>query len=188
VAIPKSVLAAAVMATFLVPGCAAPNQATYSCTPEVGGEPYACVKEQHDLMVERNQLYAEAEAVYRKFFAEDDRILRAGGTDELTPLIAETTTGTFQVASIDFYRGVKASDTRIVGGETRMAYLRPAPKAQRPGTLVAMETCTDASSATRIMKGDPDQSAGYLAGPIQFARVGEQLKISGSGMDVVESC
>ena len=70
-------------------GCQAadtpPPQPTYTCTPEAGGEPFTCSQYQYDEMVGRDALYAEAEAVYRKFLAEDVRIMRAGRSDRADP-------------------------------------------------------------------------------------------------------
>ena len=52
---------------------------SYRCTPEAGGAEFDCTQHQYDEMVAKDKLYAEAEAVYRKFFVEDVRIFRKGG-------------------------------------------------------------------------------------------------------------
>ena len=79
-------LASSVVLACLLAGCQPPAPSptpvpSYRCTPEAGGAEFDCTQHQYDEMVAKDKLYAEAEAVYRKFLAEDVRILRAGGID-----------------------------------------------------------------------------------------------------------
>ncbi len=179
-AIPKSVLAAAVVATFVVPGCAAPNQATYSCTPEVGGEPYACVKEQYDLMVERNKLYAEAEAVYRKFLAEDERIYRSGGTDTPTAVLSETATGDYLAGQLANYQQVLRTQGTSIGGEFKIVWFKRVPDQVRAGSIVALKGCFDNRTVTMGAKGKQPRPGTVFEETGFFVRDGGSLKLTDS--------
>ena len=75
---------------------------TYACTPEAGGSPYPCNELQHKQQKDLDALYTEAEAVNTKLRAEMDRLYRAGGTAELTPVIEQTTTGEAQTTLMEW--------------------------------------------------------------------------------------
>jgi hypothetical protein len=178
VAIPKSVLVVVVLVLFLVPGCAAPAP-TYSCTPEVGGEPYTCVKEQYDLMQERNKLYAEAEAVYRKVVAEDERIHRAGGVTEATPVLLETTTGAYLASRMEGYRTFHENQAVAVGGgHNQLVWMKRVPDQVRDGSIVTMQFCFDASSITMTAPGYASEPGLAAAETAFFVRADDLLKIT----------
>jgi hypothetical protein len=178
VAIPKFVLVVAVVAVCLVPGCAAPNPATYSCTPEVGGEPYACVKEQYDLMVERNKLYAEAEAVYRKAWDEEDSILRKGGVIEPTPVLLETTTGSYLASRMEGYRLFRENQGSVSGGHLQIVWMKRIPDQVSDGSVVAMQSCIDATSVTVSAPGEAPESGSIGDEVAFFVREDNRLKIT----------
>jgi hypothetical protein len=186
VAIPKSVLVVVVLVLFLVPGCAAPAP-TYSCTPEVGGEPYTCVKEQYDLMQERNKLYAEAEAVYRKFLAEDERIYRAGGVNEATPVMRETLTGQALESALSDYRTLVSGRSTAVGGQFRVGYLHRVPDAVQGDSVVTWESCIDTTTVT--FKDSAHSSTGEFGlERAYFSKTDTGLKISQFMRRNAESC
>jgi hypothetical protein len=188
VAIPKFVLVVAVVAVCLVPGCAAPNPATYSCTPEVGGEPYACVKEQYDLMVERNKLYAEAEAVYRRFLAEDERLYRAGGIDTPTAVLLETTTGDFLKGQLGNYQQVRRTQGTSVGGEFKIVWFKRIPDQVRDGSIVALKGCFDNRTVMMGAKGKQPRPGTVFEETGFFVRDGELLKLTESTYKEVSTC
>ncbi len=75
-AVSTAVLALALALAGCQPATTTPAPVpSYRCTPEAGGAEFDCSQHQYDDMVAKDQLYAEAEAVYRKFFAEDVRII-----------------------------------------------------------------------------------------------------------------
>lgn len=161
---------------------------SYRCTPEAGGDEFDCSQAQHDEMVAKDKLYAEAEAVYRKFFAEEVRILRAGGTDTVTPMLKETTTGAFLEDVMDYYRSLKSDKATLVGGEVRLATLVRVPGVSKAGSVIAMRACSDASSARIVIDGKdsgPGRSGSDL---LYFIRVDGALKIEGADGKEVSSC
>lgn len=178
-------LAVTVTAACLLAGCqptAPPSPVpapSFRCTPEAGGPEFDCTPRQHDDMVAKDQLYAEAEAVYRRFFAEDVRILRAGGASVATPVLVGTTTGAFFDDSMDYYRSLKEERSRLVGGQVRLSLLR-APGVSKGGSIVALRACIDASSA-RIRIAGKDVGPGRKGSDLlYFGRVDGVLKIQGA--------
>ena len=94
-AVSTAVLALALALAGCQPATTTPAPVpSYRCTPEAGGAEFDCSQHQYDDMVAKDQLYAEAEAVYRKFFAEDCG-LRAGGS--ASPPDCWTTTGFLRI-------------------------------------------------------------------------------------------
>lgn len=181
----------AALAVVLVAGCAPADpagQPTYSCTPEVGGTPYPCYKVQRDELNKLDALYAEAEAVYRKYLAEDERISRAGGVDEATPVMLETLSGTALAQSLEGYRSLKQDHTRIEGGAMRLAWVQRRPEKLVGGMAVAIQVCVDGSSARLVQAESKAVSIGYLSGELQLARDGAVLKIALADGEEVASC
>ncbi len=190
-AIPKSVAALAVIVALLGSGCTQPDPnaaPTYTCTPSGGGTPAPCYKAEYDQQVKEDALYAEAEVVYRKFVAEDDRIWRAGGLDEPTPALLEVATGDFLEDSMNIYRALKETKTKMVGGSTTTAWLKRAPDKATPDSLVTLEDCRDASTARLVAPAEDAISAGYTSDVLHFARDQGHLKISSALGDVVAKC
>ena len=192
----RSRIAASAVACLLLAGCSpapAPTPSptptpTFSCTPEAGGVAYECSQFDHEQMVAKDKLYAEAEAVYRKFFAEDERIYRAGGVDEPTPVLLETTTGRFLEDSMRIYRALRKTGTHSEGDAATLAWLRRSPGESEGGSLVAMQSCTDASRSIMVTPGAKDESAGYLSDLLFFNVESGVLKITSARGDVVETC
>ena len=57
--------------------------ATFLCVPEAGGDPVVCGPIEFEQAQRRDALYAEAEAVYRRFWVEMRRV-ELSSTPELT--------------------------------------------------------------------------------------------------------
>jgi hypothetical protein len=175
----------------LLAGCTPADpagQPTYSCTPETGGTPFPCYKVQRDEYDKLDALYAEAEAVYRRYLAEDERISRAGGVDEATPAMQETMTSTVAAQALETYRTFKRDRMRIEGGALRLSWIKRQPKKLRPGMAVAFLTCIDGSSARLVQAGSADLPVGFISGTVQLARDGETLKVALIDGDQVTSC
>jgi hypothetical protein len=122
-------------------------------------------------------LYVEAEAVYRKYQAEDERIWRSGGVAEATPVMQETLTGEALSSALSFYQALKKTNTKLTGGETRLVWVKRVPKELRPGMLVALQACVDQHTALLVSKGEPSESGGYFSDTINFTRESALLKI-----------
>jgi hypothetical protein len=186
-------LAVAVAAACLLAGCQPPAPTTtpvptYQCTPEAGGAEFGCSQHQYDDMVAKDKLYAEAEAVYRKFFAEDVRIYRSGGVVDATPPIIETTTGDFYADSLDLYQSLKRTKTRVVGGEIRLVSLVRAPGSTKAGSIVAMKSCVDGSTTEIRSPGEKAEKGAIGSDLLYFVRVDGLLKIGSADGQEVKSC
>lgn len=186
-------LAALALAT--VAGCqppaAVPTPAptpTFTCTPEAGGDAYECSQAQYDEMVAKNELYAEAEAVYRKFLAEDIRIMRAGGVMEPTPVLLETTTGAFLEDVMSDYRQAKKMGTRVAEGDRKLEWIRRLAGVSKGGSIVAISACVD-STSSRFFVGDRYVGRGLLnRDDLYLARSDGLLRIIGADGEEVETC
>jgi hypothetical protein len=190
-AIPKSAVAIAALIALAGSGCTQPDpnaKPTYACTPSEGGTPQPCYKAEHDLQVKEDALYAEAEAVFRRFLAEDERIYRSGGIDEPTLVLRDVATGEFLADAMITYRSLKQTHSRMVGGKTTIAWIRQAPESATPNTLVTMKNCLDARATKLVTPGRKTVSASYTSDILHFAREDEKLKITSALGDVVSQC
>lgn len=189
-AVSTAVLALALALAGCQPATTTPAPVpSYRCTPEAGGAEFDCSQHQYDDMVAKDQLYDEAEAVYRKFFAEDVRIYRAGGISEPTPILLETTTGDFLADSMDLYRSLKESQTQVVGGEILLVSLMRESGVSRGGSLVSMRACIDGSSTRVQTKGRKPERGGIGVDVVHFTRpAGEGLKIDSAQSKEVAKC
>lgn len=177
-------LASMVVLACLLAGCqpAAPVPTpvpSYRCTPEAGGPEFDCTQHQYDEMVAKDKLYAEAEAVYRKFFAEDVRIYQAGGLDEPTPVLLETTHGQFLQDSMDLYRALRAESKRL-DGEVHLVSLTRKAGLSKESSVVVLAVCTDARDAKVIKRGREIGSGFLIEDWMYFGRFEGVLKIQGA--------
>jgi len=161
---------------------------TFRCTPEAGGEESPCTQAQYDEMKAKDALYAEAEAVYRKLFAENIRISRAGGVSEPTDVIAETTTGAFREDVMAIFEGLAERGLRARGSDPVVIVAR-APGVSKEGSIVALSACVDARGWA-FYRGDERVSEGKAAADLlYFNRVEDDaLKIIGADGELVSSC
>jgi len=134
------------------PSSAAPTP-TYTCSP-AGGTPAPCSKEEYDKAQAENALIAEAEAVYRKYFDENVRIFKAGGSSKPTRVLSQTTTGTFLDQAMQDYRDVKKANLRGTG-QAKIKILKPRMDVQKDGSIAALDVCTDATALVFKHKGCP---------------------------------
>jgi hypothetical protein len=139
-------------------------------------------------MVAKDKLYAEAEAVYRRFFEEDVRIFRLGGISEPSPVLLDTTMGDFRNDSMALYRSFLEEGRKSVGGEIRLASLERVPGASKGGSVVALRACVDASSTKTVSSGSAPERGGFGSDLLYFGRSGGVLKIQGADGEAVQSC
>jgi len=185
----------AALALAAVAGCQPPAVVptpaptpTFTCTPEAGGDAYECSQAQYDEMLAKNELYAEAEAVYRKFLAEDIRIMRAGGVMEPTPVLLETTTGAFLEDVMSDYRLAKKMGTRVAEGDRKLEWIRRLAGVSKGGSIVAIAACVD-STSSRFFVGDRYVGRGLLnRDDLYLARSEGLLRIIGADGEEVETC
>lgn len=184
--LPVLVLAAAVGCT---PAAPTPSPLpSFRCTPEAGGAEFDCSQAQYDEMVAKDALYAEAEAVYRKFLAEDTRIMRAGGVAEPTDVILETTSGAFLEDVMSQYREFEQEGLKAEGSGPDLISVKRAAGRSKTGSIVSITTCVDGRSTDFIKQGKPIGSGVLARDDNYFARVDGLLKVVGADGKEVESC
>lgn len=188
----RVVTAVAVGITLLMAGCAQVDpagQPTYSCTPDDGSSPYACYKVQYDAKAKEAAQYAEAEAVYRKYLAEDERINRIGGVSEPTPVLLETTAGDFLENVMANYRALKDAQATAVGGQYKVAWLKRMPRTDTlNGSVVAITACVDARTIQVGSKRTHPKPGLVLETTAYFAPTDDLIKITASRYKEVTQC
>jgi hypothetical protein len=158
-----------------------------TCTPEAGGDPYPCTPYDYDQMITKNKLYAQAEAVYRKYLAEEERIYRTGGVTEPTEVMKETLTDDMLRDTTEEFRGFHDRKTTAVGGEFRIAYIKRLVGSVKGGSIVSLEACIDASTAT--LKSPGSSRKGTVGGErVHFIQVGTALKGAFAEWKEMSSC
>ncbi|MFZ0531255.1 MAG: hypothetical protein WAL91_12055 [Propionicimonas sp.] len=185
---------ATVVAGTLIAGCAPASPSTpapapsFRCTPEAGGAEFDCTGLQHDEMVAKDELYTEAEAVYRKYLAEDTRIMKAGGITEPSAVLLETTSGEFLDDVMENYRRLAENKVRARGeGPTLVSFTR-APGRLKTGSIVSVTTCVDAGRL-EFIQGGKSLGHGLVAlDENYFGRIGDVLKLVGADGKQVEKC
>lgn len=120
---------------------------SYTCSPS-GGTPSPCTQSDYEKTQERNQLAAEAEQVYRRYFAEQERIMRAGNVTEATPEMKATLAEDALDSTLAVYRDYAKQKVRFVGGEIALKSLAPNFDLTDSGSTIMVEACRDASTAT----------------------------------------
>lgn len=187
-------LAASTLSLTILTGCTptTPNQPTTqpspTCTPETGGNPYPCTQYQHDQMTAKNKLYTQAETVYRKYLAEDERINRAGGVTEPTPVLLETTTGDYLKNSMDIYRDLHRIHATAEGGTYQVDWIRRDPGEAMHGSVVTMKVCTDTTSIMMGSRGTHHEPGLIIEETGYFVPKGGLLKLAYSQFQEVGKC
>lgn len=186
-------LAVAVAAACLLAGCQPPASTTtpvptYQCTPEAGGAEFGCSQHQYDEMVVKDKLYAEAEAVYRKFLQEEVRVLMAGGAKEPTTILKETTAGAFLAQVMGDMQHAIDVGLSVSSGSRRIGTSHRLVGASKGGSVVAMSFCVDSSSVHFTRHGKRDGNGSITQDDLYFAYVEGLLKIIGADGKEVTKC
>lgn len=191
---PGRLMLATVVAGTLIAGCAPASPSTpapapsFRCTPEAGGAEFDCTGLQHDEMVAKDELYTEAEAVYRKYLAEDTRIMKAGGITEPSAVLLETTSGEFLDDVMENYRAVAERGISARGGTPQLVLFRREPGRSKTGSVASATTCVD-GRALEYFEGGESLGRGKIAlDENYFGRVDGQLRLIGADGEQVTSC
>ena len=178
----------------LVAGCVpAPTQsassvaASFQCTPEAGGSPSTCTQPQYDAMKRKDALYAEAEGLYRRYFAEEVRLDRAGGAREATPELKATIAETLLEQTIDIHRQ-NLEHKVTVQGTQKLVWLQRRPGLVIRDSIVAIAACRDASG-TRIYQAGKYIGRGPIAIETTFGKLTDEgLRLFTVTSEEVSSC
>ncbi len=182
---PAPLLAALVAASSLTVGCTSTPAATstptptptFTCTPEAGGDGYPCTEADYQAMRAKDALYAEAEAVYRRYFEETARHQVDYRVAEITPIIEETTAGpALAVIKLD-YEALSEEQVTATGGIPSLVWVRRSPGFEKDGSAVAMETCVDSSHLTVFADGRTVGNGAVTKTREYFVRLDGVLKI-----------
>jgi hypothetical protein len=158
------------------------------CTAEAGGAEYDCTPYEYDDMVAKDKLYAEAEAVYRKFLAEDERIARIGGVTEPTEVLLETTSGFFLKDAMVGYRSDKERGLTARDGERVIRSVVRLVGLSKGGSVAALRICTDSTSVRVFEKSKYVGKGSINRDDLYFGRVDERLVIIGVDGEQVKAC
>lgn len=195
--VPRSAAFVVVAALLVAAGCVQTTppgplpQATpsWSCTPVAGGTPYRCYEHDYQEAAAQNKLYEQAEAVYRKYHAEYERIYRAGGVSEPTPVLLETTTGQALDSAMANFRDLLSGPTRLVSGTFTTAWIRRLPSIAQDGSVATLEVCSDSSEAVIQTKGQKAHSVGQDTDERYYLiKSGSELKLGLVEHKWVEAC
>ncbi len=183
----------AIFATATLVGCTGtpsltPTAATptFLCTPEAGGAAQPCGPIEHEQAQKRDAEYTEAEAVYRRFWAENERLDSMDSptiTPELREVVAgEALTMTQETFSPEFFR-------KRVSGASTLVRVDRLPGLSRGGSEVALLTCFDATQGQYLPPGGGEPTAGVRAeSRIYLGYIEGSLKIIDSEAREVEKC
>lgn len=160
---------------------------TYLCTPEAGGDEAPCTQHQYDEMKAKDALYAEAEAVFKRFHEERVRISRGGGVREPTDIVLATTHGAARDAVMDSMRDMVERGTHAEG-EDPAVHIARVPGVSKDGSLITLLVCLDATG-WGFYKGDELVSKGTPAeNRVYFSSIDDVLKMTYIEGRLVETC
>jgi hypothetical protein len=128
-------------------------------------------------MKAKDALYAEAEVVFRKFFAENVRISRAGGITEPTDIILATTHGLARDEAMAAFGDLVKFDIHARGSDPKLTVSR-VPGVSREGSLVTLRTCIDATGWAFYHGEELFSEPGLGEDRVYFSRVDDDLKMT----------
>lgn len=181
-------------AALLLAGCSQPpatppsTAPSFRCTPEAGGAEFDCTQQQYDEMLAKDKLYAEAEAVYRRFLAEEIRILRAGGTDSPTAVIEETTSGSFFDEVMADFVQAKRQSISVDQGDREVVSVERMTGVAKGGSAVALAICVDSRSVHFLRNGESEGVGGVTRDELYFGNFDGRLKVIGADGKGVDEC
>lgn len=158
-----------------------------SCTPEFGGTPVPCSAAEYEASRDRDALYAEAEQVFRRYFAEENRAANEGIATP-TPVMEEILAG----LALDGTRTVLEIQARdyIVEGSAEVAWLTRYEDPSPPdGAVLALQACIDNSELVGTNRSSGEMAvAPDLIRTLWFAPISGALRIIDKTSVVTSSC
>ncbi len=192
----RPLIAVTAMAAVLLAACApataptpSPTPTSYQCTPETGGEPYACTAEQHADMVALDALYAEAETVYRRHMTEVFRLSSHWELAQVTPEIEATAAGPYLEQRSELIAKHRGARIERISGEPAIGWVKRYPGKSIGGSIIALWTCTDGSAENSRTLDAPGGGPGVTAeNRVYLRRIDGVLKLWESEAKLAESC
>ena len=162
---------------------------TFACTPEAGGSPYPCSSADYQEMKRKDALYAEAERVFRRLIAEDERVARIGGSDELTPEYkALLGSPELQKQQLEVLKSSKRDRVIGTGGSFVLSWVRRVPGISVEGSAVRMRACVDMTSVTFSERGKVVGPGIVVEETADFQSTEGRLRVWTFEYKVVPSC
>ncbi|WP_342371875.1 hypothetical protein PCC79_11390 [Propioniciclava soli] len=157
---------------------------TFQCTPEAGGEAYACDQAEYEAMVVRDEQYAEAERVYRRAMEIVNAL-----TNSKQPINSELIAITTGSAQADFEKALLdiSQDGAEYSGTPEIEWIRRAPDAVDQGSVVALEVCTSPGDQVVVVDGVPIPSSTAFE-RVFFRLEDGQMKMASGQAGEVASC
>lgn len=160
---------------------------TFACTPEAGGTPKPCSQTEHEAMVKKDALYTEAQALYRRYFAEEVRLDQLGGAKGATPEFEATLAETLLEQTVAIHQS-NYEEHLSARGTQRLEWIERRPGVSLRGSLVAIAACRDASHVKTYRSGTY-VGTGYVGVETAFAKYFDgQLRLFTVTTKDVESC
>lgn len=159
---------------------------TFVCTPEAGGAAQPCSEAEHAESVKRDALYAEAEAVMKKFAGADNDMARSGGNvpNDIDSLV----TRRFKPKVLAAAASARQSGSRVTSGEFNLSFMGRAPGVSANGSEVALHVCIDTRSATWTGPSGKQMGRGIHTSTTFFAREDGVLKIDSQSQWADPTC
>ncbi|WP_232549482.1 hypothetical protein [Propioniciclava soli] len=157
---------------------------TFQCTPEAGGEAYACDEAEHERMVARDEQYAEAERVYRRAMETANDLLIA--KEAMSDGLRDLTVGAAQEDLEKTLLEASRSDVAY-SGEMEIEWVRPTNIADR-GSDLALEICSSPGTQSFTANGETTAIASYVLEDVFFTKTDGGIKLSSIKGAEVEEC
>lgn len=179
-------IAALVTVGLLASGCTTDPPATPSPTPAVSHTPTVSQTPSESAQEMQQRLaYEAAEKSYRTFRAEYNRVLRAGGAKQATPVMNQTAGGSYLHDFVEVIQAAKGLGD-YDKGEEKIVSIRPSGYS---ATSLLLEVCEDSRNVTTYDKDGKRLGVGEIRiAKIDVQKRGATWKLwSGQG-ERVSSC
>ena len=190
---PRLSLLSSALACSVLVACAGLSPASptlspaYRCVPEAGGDPVPCGPIEFEQAQARDALYAEAEAVYRRFWTRVGAALRFRIACSVSLEIEATTAGSFlKYVEAEF---AAPSYARRVAGNARLVRLARYVGGSHSGFTVSLNACWDSSGVTFSPRGGgPETTGGAVDENVFLSRLDGVLKLVEAESETVRQC
>lgn len=137
-----------------------------------------------------DELYAEAERVYRAYFELEQDTFAAGGAESLPEGMDEYVTGRFAELIVEAFSQVSNKGWRMQPGtRARIVYVKRTPEIAREDSLATLQVCVDSSQSPLVDAEGNIVGGGYDAHRFFFRYDGDGLlKIYGVNDVEDDSC
>ncbi|WP_147436553.1 hypothetical protein [Propionibacterium australiense] len=136
------------------------------------------------------ELYAEAERVYRAYFELEQQAFLEGGVNGVPAEMNEYITGNYTQVLRKFLSQMSEHGWRMQPGtREQIMMLRRAPEINREDSVATLRVCTDSTNSPLVDQNGAFVSSGFALNSLFFKYdIDGKLKIYGNNGESVESC